>query len=391
MLPEKVLNWGKNRSCIRELMEYGAKRKAFIGEENVYDFSIGNPSAPAPAVINETIIKLASENDISLHAYTTAAGLLPFREKIAEDLKNRFSLSCSSEHLYVTCGAAAALTISLNAILNPQDEVIVFAPFFPEYRVFIEGAGGIVKVVKPDQNFKIDFADLSAKLTAKTKAVIVNTPNNPSGVMYDDQDLQKLTAIIEASDAQPYLISDEPYRELVYDGKTYNSPLSYYAKSIMCYSFSKSMSLPGERLGYIALNDKMPAVDDVYAAILGAGRSLGFVNAPTLFQQAIMPNLDCFSAIDSYQENRRLLTEMLKELGYSYIEPEGAFYLFVKALENDAKAFSERAKKYELLLVPSDDFGVTGYVRIAYCVAEKTIRSAYSAFQALMEEYQNAR
>ena len=391
MLPEKVLNWGKNRSCIRELMEYGAKRKAFIGEENVYDFSIGNPSVPAPAVINETIIKLASQNDISLHAYTTAAGLLPFREKIAEDLKNRFSLSCSSEHLYVTCGAAAALTISLNAILNPQDEVIVFAPFFPEYRVFIEGAGGIVKVVKPDQNFKIDFADLSAKLTVKTKAVIVNTPNNPSGVMYSDQDLQKLTAIIEASAAQPYLISDESYRELVYDGKTYNSPLSYYAKSIMCYSFFKSMSLPGERLGYIALNDKMPAVDDVYAAILGAGRSLGFVNAPTLFQQAIMPNLNCFSAIDSYQENRRLLTEMLKELGYSYIEPEGAFYLFVKALENDAKAFSERAKKYELLLVPSDDFGVTGYVRIAYCVAEKTIRSAYPAFQALMEEYQNAR
>lgn len=391
MLPEKVLNWGKNRSCIRELMEYGAKRKAEIGAENVFDFSIGNPSVPAPAKINETIVKLATQGDVSLHAYTTAAGLLSFRQKISSDLKERFDLNCQSEHIYVTCGAAAALTITLNALINHGDEVIVFAPFFPEYRVFIEAAGGIVKIVKPDQNFKIDFQDLEDKLSAHTKAVIINTPNNPSGVMYDDQDLKRLSSILNDADTQPFIISDEPYRELVYDDKIFVSPLVHYAKAIMCYSFSKSMSLAGERLGYIALNENMPEIDEVYAAILGAGRSLGFVNAPTLFQHVIMANLTCFSDIKSYQENRQLLTEMLKDLGYSYIEPEGAFYLFVKALEADAKAFSERAKKYELLLVPSDDFGVTGYVRIAYCVDANTIRSADPAFKALMEEYKNER
>lgn len=391
MLPENMMKWGKSRSCIRELMEYGVGRKKEIGADKVFDFSLGNPSVPSPKEVNEAISELAAESDISLHAYTTAAGLVTLREKIAADLRKRYEIPVSAGHMYITCGAAASLTISLNATVVDGDEVIIMAPFFPEYRVFIEAAGGTVVPVEPRADLMMDIELVKNAISEKTKAVIINTPNNPSGVLYDRENITALADLLRETEERyghsVYLISDEPYRELVYSDAEVVSPLGLYDDSIMCYSFSKSMSLPGERIGYIAVNDNMKDVDDVYACVLGAGRALGFVNAPAMFQRVIEKTLGCYSDVSAYRNNRDILCSMLDELGYEYVSPDGAFYLFVKALESDAKAFSEKAKKHELLLVPSDDFGVGGYIRIAYCVSEKVIRDSKPAFEALMKEY----
>lgn len=391
MLPEKTLSWGVSRNCMRELSAYGVRRKQEIGAENVYDFALGNPSVLPPAIVNQSIIDIIREEGNTVHAYTTAAGIPSLRAKVAEDLNERFSLGITPELIYISCGAAAAIAASFKGLLLPGDEVICLAPFFTEYRVFAEAAGGKVVVVPPAEDFSLNIEGIKAALTDKTKAIIINSPNNPSGKILSAAELKALGDLLRAQEAKTgetlYLISDEPYREIVYNGVEYACALNYYDDSIMCYSWSKALSVPGERLGYFAVNPKMADAGNVYASIVGAARGLGYVNPPALFQRVIERSIGNYSDISEYALNRDILCKGLKELGYEFVEPEGAFYLFVKSLEPDALAFSERAKKYELLLPASNDFGCEGYVRISYCVARSTIENSMPAFKALMESY----
>ena len=394
MINEKNIQLGKNRSTIRELFEYGKKRKAEIGADNVFDFSIGNPNVPAPDEVLKALNELINTCDpVLLHGYTSAQGDYSVRQTLANYTNKRFSTNLNADCFYMTCGAAASLTISLNALLNAGDEVITFAPFFPEYKVFVENACGKFIVVEgAEKTFDIDLTKFERALSSKTKAIIVNSPNNPSGVVYGRESIKKLCSILENHSKKygnpVYIIADEPYRELVYD-KSVEVPyiMNYYDRTIVCYSYSKSLSLPGERIGYIAVNNKMEEFADVYAAVCGAGRALGFVCAPNLFQQLIKKVYDKTSDISVYKSNRDKLYSALKEYGYEVVRPDGAFYMFVKALEPDAYAFAERAKKYELLVVAGDDFGGKGYVRVSYCVAPDMIEKSLPAFKALAESY----
>lgn len=394
MLNKKNVGLGKVRSSIRELFEYGKKRKAEIGAENVYDFSIGNPSVPAPPEVRAALVDIIENTDpVLLHGYTSAQGDYSVRKVLADYHNRKFGVNLDADCFYLTCGAAASLTISLNALVNEGDEVITFTPYFPEYKVFAENAGAKFIEVKSDKDtFQIDFENLTRALTAKTKAVIINSPNNPSGVVYGESAIKKLASVLEEYSnkfgTEIYLISDEPYRELVYDGQT-KVPfvMKYYKRSIVCYSYSKSLSLPGERIGYIAVNNAMAEFSEVYAGICGAGRALGFVCAPNLFQQLIARVCGKTADISIYKGNRDLLCSSLEEYGYKVVKPDGAFYLFVKSLEPDAKAFAERAKKFELLVVAGNDFGCKGYVRVSYCVAPDMIKRALPAFKALAESY----
>ena len=396
MISQKMEQLGKKSSVIREIFEYAKKRRAEIGDDKVFDFSIGNPSIPAPEAVNEAIRRLVTEQDpVALHGYTSAPGDLGVRGKIADSITRRFGMEASAATIYMTCGAAASLTISLHAIVNEGDEVVVLAPFFPEYRVFAEKAGATLRVVKcREEDFQIDFEALSAAITDKTKAIIVNSPNNPSGVVLGEDTIRELTALLDEKQAQfgtqIFLIADEPYRELVYDMEVPYLPL-YYKNTIVCYSYSKSLSLPGERIGYIFVSPRMDNAGDVFAAVCGAGRALGFVCAPSLLQYTIGECLNETANIDAYRKNRDLFYGTLTDIGYKVARPDGAFYLFMKALEDDAYAFCERAKKYELLLVPSDSFGFEGYVRLAYCVAYDTIERALPAFRALYNDYQESK
>lgn len=394
MLNQKNVGLGKVRSSIRELFEYGKKRKAEIGAENVYDFSIGNPSVPAPPEVRAALVDIIENTDpVLLHGYTSAQGDYSVRKVLADYHNRKFGVNLDADCFYLTCGAAASLTISLNALVNAGDEVITFTPYFPEYKVFAENAGAkFIEVESDKDTFQIDFGNLTRALTAKTKAVIINSPNNPSGVVYGESAIKKLASVLEEHSnkfgTEIYLISDEPYRELVYDGQT-KVPfvMNYYKRSIVCYSYSKSLSLPGERIGYIAVNNAMAEFSEVYAGVCGAGRALGFVCAPNLFQQLIARVCGKTADISIYKGNRDLLCSSLEEYGYKVVKPDGAFYLFVKSLEPDAKAFAERAKKFELLVVAGDDFGCKGYVRVSYCVAPDMIKRALPAFKALAESY----
>ena len=391
---EKNVQLGKVRSSIRELFEYGKKRKAEIGEENVFDFSLGNPSVPAPDEVAEALLSIIKDTDpVLLHGYTSAPGDFSVRKTLADYINSRFNTTLTADNLYMTCGAAASLTITLNALLNAGDEVITFAPYFPEYKVFTEHAGGKLIAVESEENtFRIDFKKLEKALNAKTKAVIINSPNNPSGVVYSEEEVASLAHILGETEkkygTQIYLISDEPYRELVFD-RAVKLPyiMNHYKRSIVCYSYSKSLSLPGERIGYIAVSNQMQECADVYAAVCGAGRALGFVCAPNLFQQLVARVYDKTADISIYKNNRDRLLVALESYGYTVVKPEGAFYMFVKALEPDAKAFAERAKEYELLLVAGDDFGCKGFVRISYCVAPEMIERSLPAFKKLAESY----
>lgn len=394
MLNEKNVELGKVRSSIRELFEYGKKRKAEIGEENVFDFSLGNPSVPAPPEVKAALSDLINNTDpVALHGYTSAQGDYNVRKVIADYINKRFSTSLTADSIYMTCGAAASLTITLNALLNAGDEVITFAPYFPEYKVFCEHAGAKLVAVKGEEDtFQIDFKKFEKALSGKTKAVIINSPNNPSGVVYGEEVIKKLAKTLEEFSHKTgnpvYLVSDEPYRELVFDdGITVPYIMNYYARSIVCYSYSKSLSLPGERIGYIAVNNVMEECAEVYAGVCGAGRALGFVCAPNLFQQLVARVYDKTSDINIYKANRDRLCAALREYGYTVVKPDGAFYLFVKSPEADAKAFAERAKKYELLIVAGDDFGCGGYVRLSYCVSPDMIERSLPAFKALAESY----
>ena len=395
MISEKMKALGVKKSVIREIFEYAKHRKAEIGAENVFDYSIGNPSVPSPDIVKETLTSLLTEKDPAiLHGYTSAQGDLGVRKSIADYLNATYAAGVSEDLIYLTVGAAAALTISLNAVLadNANEEVIVFAPFFPEYKVFIEKAGGnLVAVPAKAPDFQIDFDAFEKAISPKTKAVIVNSPNNPTGVVLSEDTIRKLSEILEAAEKtyghSIYLIADEPYRELVYGSIEVPYLTKFYNDTLVCYSFSKSLSLPGERIGYVLVSPKATMASDVYAAILGAGRALGFVCAPALFQYLIPSCLGKTADISVYEKNRTLLYENLTNNGYTCASPDGAFYLFVKALEDDAYAFCERAKQYELLLVPSDDFGYPGYVRIAYCVTTEQIERSLPAFKALAASY----
>ncbi len=384
---------GVEPSGIRELFAYGLARKAEIGEEKVFDFSIGNPSIPAPDEVRKAIVDLSSLPATALHGYPPAQGYPSTREAVASNLRKRFDFPASADCVYMTCGAAASLEITLSAISNPGDEVIVIAPFFPEYRIFIGTPGcKLIAVAARESDFQIDIEAVSAAITPNTKAIIINTPNNPTGAVYTRENLEELARVLHEKEAEfgnkIYLISDEPYRELTYGAQVSFVP-SIYDRTIICYSWSKSLSLPGERIGYIYVSDTMDNAKDVYYAVCGAGRLLGFVCAPGFFQRVIEKCIDVPTDVEAYRVNREILANGLRELGYTIVEPDGAFYLWVKALEPDAKAFMEHAKKYELLIVPSDGFGCSGWVRLSYCVSKDTIVNSLPAFAKLMEDYKN--
>ena len=392
MISQKMLNLGTKSSVIREIFEYGNRRRAEIGAQNVYDFSLGNPSIPAPREVTEAMRQLLAESDpVALHGYTSGPGAMSVRSAIAASITERFGCEASAANIYMTCGAAASLTVSLNALVNDGDEVIVLAPFFPEYRVFAENAGATLVVSPPRADMGPDFAALEGLITEKTKAIIVNSPNNPTGAVIEEADMTALCDLLRSKQSEYgtdiYLIADEPYRELVYGDTVVPYIPNFYDNTIVCYSYSKSLSLPGERIGYIFVSPKVRDSAMVFAAVCGAGRALGFVCAPSMMQQVIEKCLYAKADIDAYKQNRDILYGALVEYGYEVIEPKGAFYLFLKSPEADAGSFCEKAKKYELLLVPGDSFGGVGYVRVSYCVAKSTIENSLPSFKKLIEEY----
>ena len=392
MINEAMYEYGSKSSVIRELFAYGLERKKIVGEDKVYDFSIGNPSIPAPPQLKQVLLELLEEPPEILHGYSPASGDPEAKRLLAESVNRRFGTCYTEDNFYMTVGAAASLSITVNALADPGDEFITFAPFFPEYAVWVETAGAKLLVTPADtKQFQIELDSFEKLVGPKTKGVIVNSPNNPSGVVYTEETIRGLAEILERKQKEYgttiYLISDEPYREIVYDGMKVPYIPVYYANTIVCYSYSKSLSIPGERIGYILVPDEVADSVRVRAAVAGAGRALGFVCAPVLFQKAVARCADVTGDISAYARNRDLLYNGLTELGYECVRPQGAFYLFVKSLEPDANAFSGHAKKHDVLVVPSDTFGCTGYVRISYCVSEKTIRDAMPAFAKIMEEY----
>lgn len=393
MYAEEMYRLGTNRSVIRDLFEYGNKRKAEIGAENVFDFSLGNPNVPAPEAVKEVLEDLIQkEEPVALHSYTSAQGDAKVRQAIAEYVNGQHGTSLTADNFYMTVGAAASLTISLKALAEPEDEFIVFSPFFPEYRVFVEGVGAKLVVVESDpKDFQIDKEAFRAAVTPHTKGVIVNSPNNPSGVVLTEECIQGICQVLEEKQKEYgreiFLIADEPYRELVYGDVKVPYLMNYYDNTLVCYSYSKSLSLPGERIGYIAVSDHIKDWQNVYAAVCGAGRVLGYVCAPSLFQKVIERCQGQVTDVSVYKKNRDILYNALTEYGYRCIKPDGAFYLFVESLEKDAAAFSEKAKEFELLLVPADSFGTPGFVRISYCVSTKQIEDSLPAFKKLAESY----
>ena len=393
MVSKKMLALGRNSSVIRDIAEYGRQRSEQVGAENVFDFSIGNPSVPAPELVTDTLQALIEQTPaVDLHAYTPAPGDFGVRQAVAQYVQNTFGCPAKPEYIYMTAAASASLAISLHAIAEPGDEVMVFTPYFPEYRVFVEKTGAkFVAVNSAEKTFQIDKAALLAAINERTKAVIVNSPSNPTGVVLNRESIETLAAVLTAKSAEYghpiYLIADEPYRELVYGGVEVPYIPLLYKNTIVCYSFSKSLSLPGERIGYILVSPTAEDGDAIFDAVCGAGRALGYICAPSLLQQLVKRCLGATADISIYDENRKLLYAALTEYGYEAVYPDGAFYLFVKSLEPDANAFCEKAKNFDLLLVPADSFGCPGYVRIAYCVTTEQIRRSLPAFRKLAALY----
>lgn len=392
---QRMYALGSKRSVIREIFEFGKKRAQVVGAENVYDFSLGNPSVAPPQIVEDTLCELLiTENPTALHGYTSAQGDAGVRAAIANYIEKTHGVEANADFIYMTCGAAASLTITLSALCEEGDEVITFAPYFTEYKVFTETAGAkLIPLASDPDTFQIDFRLLEKAFTNKTRAVLVNSPNNPSGVVYNEETIKRLAAVLTEMSAKYgktiYLITDEPYRELVYGGVKVPYLTKYYKHTVVCYSYSKSLSLPGDRIGYIFVNPTADQAKELYLAVCGAGRALGYVCAPSLFQKMIGRCQGVVSDVSIYEKNRDLLVGALRSYGYHCVQPDGAFYLFVKSLEPDAAAFCERAKKYDLLLVPGDDFGCKGYVRIAYCVSHEMIKRALPSFEKLAQEYKN--
>ena len=391
MINETSYALGANRSCIRDLFEYGCQRAAQVGRENVYDYSLGNPSIPSPPEVNDTIRQILSDTDsLAIHGYTSAVGDLACRQAIADDLNARYDAGVRPQDLFIGCGAAPELVAVFRALAVPGAEILAIAPYFPEYKPFVEGTGAAFKVVPPDiPGFQINLAAVEAMLTPNTQAVIINSPNNPSGVVYTENTLWALGILLTRKSAEfghpIYIVADEPYRELTYGCTAPFIPL-IYPNTIVCYSYSKSLSLPGERIGYVYVPRQAEDASALYAAIAGAARACGHVCAPSLWQKVIARCAHLRPDLHSYDRNRRALYEGLKSFGYEVAKPDGAFYLFIKAPGGDANAFSERAKKKDLLLVPGDGFGCPGYFRICYCVSYEMIQKSLPVFKALMEE-----
>ena len=390
MFNSKAYALGANRSCIRELFEYGRSRAAVVGEENVLDFSLGNPSIPAPQAVEEAIREILRETpSVEVHGYTPAGGDMAARDAIARELNRRYDWDVTPQELFLGCGAAPELIAVFRALAVPGGKILAIAPYFPEYAPFVEESGlefGVVPAQEPD--FQIDMEALEALVTKNTQAVIVNSPNNPSGVVYSRETLQKLGALLEEKSREYghpiYIVSDEPYRELVYDGTEVPFLPAIYRDTIVCYSYSKSLSLPGERIGYIYVPRKATDGEALYAAVAGAARSIGHVCAPSLFQKVIARCAQIPPDLASYDRNRRTLYEALVEAGYQVAKPQGAFYLFVKAPEGDGEAFSQRAKERDLLIVPGKDFGCPGYCRLCYCVPYEKILKSIPIFRELI-------
>lgn len=393
MVSEQMYELGTKKSTIRTIFEYGRKRAQEVGEENVYDFSIGNPNVPSPEFIKQALIDILNEMEpTAVHGYTVAPGNPEVRETLAKSINKRFGTSFTGKNLFMTAGAAAAITITFKALSEPGDEFLTFAPFFPEYRCFVESTGAkLVVVPARTEDFQIDFDSFEKLLSPCTKAVIVNSPNNPSGVVYSSETIKRLTDILREREKEYghpiFLISDEPYREIAYDGIEVPYLTKYYRNTIVCYSYSKSFSLPGERIGYIVVPDEVEDFGRVYGAVAGAARVLTHVNAPSLFQLAVARCAGMPSDISSYEKNGKLLYQGLIEAGFTCLKPQGAFYLFPKCLEEDDYAFCEHAKKFDLLLVPGTDFGCPGYFRAAYCIKTETIEHSLPLFKKLAEDY----
>lgn len=391
MINETSYALGANRSCIRDLFEYGCQRAAVVGRENVYDYSLGNPSIPSPAQVNETIRQILSDTDsLAIHGYTSAVGDMAARQAIADDLNGRYDAGVRPQDLFIGCGAAPELVAVFRALAVPGAEILAIAPYFPEYKPFVEGTGAVFKVVPPDvPGFQIDLDAVEAMLTEHTQAVIVNSPNNPSGVVYTEQTLQKLGALLTKKGEEYghpiYIVADEPYRELTY-GCTAPFIPGIYPNTIVCYSYSKSLSLPGERIGYVYVPRQAADSAQVYAAVAGAARACGHVCAPSLWQKVIARCAHLRPDLASYDRNRKALYEGLTAFGYEMAKPDGAFYLFIKAPGGDANAFSEKAKAKDLLVVPGDGFGCPGYFRICYCVSYEMIQKSLPVFRELIEE-----
>ena len=393
MYNKTMYELGSHRSVIRDLFEFGKKRAAEVGADKVYDFSLGNPNVPAPDGVKEAAERLLAMTDNTvLHGYTSAQGDAEVRKAVADNINARFGTGIFPDLIYMTCGAAASLTVTLNALYEDGDEFILLAPFFPEYSVFVKAAGGTPVVVPFDEKtFAPDLSALEKAVTPRTKGVIVNSPNNPSGTVYTRKTLDGIVSLLERKSAEYgrkiVLIADEPYRELVYDDIEVPYLPNLYPDTVVCYSYSKSLSLPGERIGYIAISPRMTEKENVYAAVCGAGRALGYVCAPSMFQRVAAACVNERPDITAYRRNRDLIYSALTEMGYDCVHPDGAFYLFVRSPEPDANAFSERAKTFGLLIVPGDTFGAPGYVRISYCVGRDMIERSLPAFRDLINTY----
>ena len=390
MINQTAYALGANRSCIRDLFEYGRARAAVVGEENIYDYSLGNPSIPSPAAVDQTIREvLADTPSLQIHGYTSAVGDMATRQAIAEDLNDRYDAGVRAEDLFITCGAAPGLTAVFRALAVPGAEILAVAPYFPEYKPFAENAGFTFKVIPPDvPDFQIQLDAVEAALTPNTAAIILNSPNNPSGTVYTRQTLTELAALLTRKSEEfghpVYIVSDEPYRELVYGGVEVPFIPTIYPNTVVCYSYSKSLSLPGERIGYVYVPRQAADSVALYAAVAGAARAMGHVCAPSLWQKVIARCVHLRPDLKAYDRNRRALYDGLTALGYEVANPDGAFYLFVKAPGGDANAFSEKAKEKDLLLVPGDGFGCPGYFRLCYCVSHDMIQRSLPVFAELI-------
>ncbi|WP_289001589.1 pyridoxal phosphate-dependent aminotransferase [uncultured Megasphaera sp.] len=395
MVATKMFELGNKRSAIRSLFDYGQEQAKIVGKENVFDFSIGNPTVPAPDCVKETIIDLLNTcTSVEINGYTPAPGDPEVRQSLADYMNKTYDAGVKGANFYMTCGASASLAITLKSLVEEAgDEIVVIAPFFPEYRVFINNAGGKLVMVPPDtEHFQLDLEKLAAALTVKTKAVIINTPNNPSGTVYSAETLAGLGTLLKEKSAQLghpiYLISDEPYREIIYDGLPILYVPKFYANTIVCYSYSKSLSLPGNRVGYILIPDEVAGSKELFTTVCGAGRSMGFVCAPNLYQKVVGKCTGQTGDVGIYDANRKLLYNGLTEIGYDCVYPSGAFYLFLKAPDGNSNQFTENAKKFNLLVVPGDEFGCPGYNRVSYCVDPDMIKRSMKAFKELYALYQ---
>ena len=391
MLNERMIGLGSAPNAIRSLFAYGLQRKAEIGEDKVFDYSIGNPSVPAPPQVAECIKRLMDEDPVALHSYTPSPGSFEARKAVAEHIKRSFGVEADPAQVYLTHGAAAALAICLSAVACPGDEVIVPTPYFTEYKTWIEQAGArIVEVPCQVPSFQLDVEAIEAAITPKTAAIIIDSPNNPVGAVYSRENLEALAAALTRKEAELgtkiYLIADEPYRAITYGAEVPYIPC-IYPRTLVCYSFSKALSLPGERLGYIYVSNLMDNVQETTFAVQGSGRALGYICCSALFQRVLIECIDLPSDVEAYRVNREILTQGLSKIGYEYVEPQGAFYLWVKALEDDDLAFAQRAKEHELLVCPSSGFGGKGYVRMSYCIARETIENSMPALQELWDSY----